>query len=169
MLKLIKNQEENILYAEIWQDGQEAIVHEGKVGDMGESYSIEFETELDYSVLLQDYMDNKTKDGFSQLQEEDMTTFSVCMSVESFGSEEDLTLRNRMEEILNEFLGWTGNGYCDGTDAGSGSMNIYCKVLDVEKALHGIKAALNDLGVSNKLTLGYEDDNDTYVVLFSTG
>lgn len=39
-----------------------------------------------------------------------------------------------MIDLMNECLGWTGNGHCDGGDIGSGTINIFSYVIDPEIA-----------------------------------
>jgi hypothetical protein len=46
------------------------------------------------------------------------------------GSTADLDKRVAVEELMNEGLGWTGLGHCDGGDIGSGTMKIFCYVAD---------------------------------------
>jgi hypothetical protein len=46
------------------------------------------------------------------------------------GNTADLNRRVTIEKLMNERLGWTGLGHCDGGDIGSGAMNIFCYVAD---------------------------------------
>jgi hypothetical protein len=41
-----------------------------------------------------------------------------------------LDRREQIRNILNEHLGWTGNGRCDDGDIGSGEMTLYADVVD---------------------------------------
>jgi hypothetical protein len=43
---------------------------------------------------------------------------------------------------MNECLGWSGLGHCDGGDMGSGQMNVFCYVVDAAIAERVI---VNDL------------------------
>lgn len=43
---------------------------------------------------------------------------------------------------MNECLGRTGNGCCDGSDYGSGTLNIFTFTIDQELALTTIRAKL---------------------------
>ncbi|MFT4668158.1 MAG: hypothetical protein ACI9XB_005138 [Gammaproteobacteria bacterium] len=51
-----------------------------------------------------------------------------------FGSEEDLDKRHRLENRINETLGWTGLGHTDGGSIGSGTMEVGCMVVDFDVA-----------------------------------
>lgn len=42
----------------------------------------------------------------------------------------DLKKRTRLEDHLNELLGWTGLGHCDGGSIGSGTLEACCLVVD---------------------------------------
>lgn len=44
--------------------------------------------------------------------------------VEGMGAEADLEKRHELEDILNESLGWSGLGHCDGGSIGSGTMEV---------------------------------------------
>ncbi|MEO1489379.1 MAG: hypothetical protein AAFR88_08100 [Pseudomonadota bacterium] len=55
-------------------------------------------------------------------------------SVDGMGSEQDLDKRHRLEDRMNETLGWTGLGMCDGGSIGSGSMEVCCFVVDYDLA-----------------------------------
>jgi hypothetical protein len=45
---------------------------------------------------------------------------------------------------MNECLGWTGNGSCDGGDIGRGKVNIINYVIDVKKATNHFKRATKE-------------------------
>jgi hypothetical protein len=54
--------------------------------------------------------------------------------VDGFGTEDDLNKRNRLMERMDETLGWTGLGNCDGGSIGSNTMEICAYVADFEIA-----------------------------------
>jgi hypothetical protein len=45
---------------------------------------------------------------------------------------------------MNDILGWTGLGACDGGSIGSGTMEVCCFVVDFEVANRVIREALGD-------------------------
>lgn len=61
---------------------------------------------------------------------------------DAWGDSADLSKRHMVEDILNECLGWTGNGYCDGGDIGSGTINTFSFVIDPYLARDSIVIAL---------------------------
>ncbi len=50
------------------------------------------------------------------------------------GTTEDLNKRHKLEERMNERLGWTGLGECDGGSIGSGTMEVCNYVIDFDIA-----------------------------------
>jgi hypothetical protein len=58
------------------------------------------------------------------------------------GCGEDVEKRHRLQERMDETLGWTGLGHCDGGSIGSGTMEVCCYVVDFEIAKKVIE---NDL------------------------
>lgn len=50
------------------------------------------------------------------------------------GTPEDVDKRYELQERMDETLGWTGLGHCDGGSIGSGSMEVCCFVVDFEVA-----------------------------------
>ncbi|MDT8068854.1 MAG: hypothetical protein ROO76_11890 [Terriglobia bacterium] len=58
------------------------------------------------------------------------------------GTVDDFDRRVRVEELMIECLGREGLGYCDGGDMGDRSMNVFCFVNSVERALPAMVQAL---------------------------
>jgi hypothetical protein len=54
--------------------------------------------------------------------------------IDGMGTGDDLKKRHRLEDRMNETLGWTGLGMCDGGSIGSGSMEVCNYVVDFEVA-----------------------------------
>lgn len=46
------------------------------------------------------------------------------------GTDTDLDKRYSLQDRMNETLGWTGLGNCDGGSIGSGTMEVCCFVVD---------------------------------------
>ena len=58
------------------------------------------------------------------------------------GTPKDLEKRHALEERMNETLGWTGVGHCDGGSIGSGTMEVCCFVVDFDTAKRVIEEDL---------------------------
>jgi hypothetical protein len=75
------------------------------------------------------------------------------------GSEEDLNKHHQLEDRMNETLGWTGLGACDGGSIGSGTMEICNFVVDFDVAK---KVIIDDLVGTEfaDYTRIYREDSD---------
>ena len=62
--------------------------------------------------------------------------------VDGMGTTKDLDKRHKLEERMNETLGWTGLGNCDGGSMGSGTMEVCCFVVDFKIAKRVIEEDL---------------------------
>lgn len=84
------------------------------------------------------------QEGFDCFESDDYTNVIIrlALSIEGFGTEEDLEKKNQIEDILGASLHLTGNGGCEGSEIGNGEMLIYCYVIDKEKAIETINLEL---------------------------
>jgi len=78
--------------------------------------------------------------------------------LDAWGTKEDLARRNKVENLMNECLGWTGLGLCDGGDIGGGTMNVCCLVVDPEVAIPVIVRELKQKGQLEGVTIAIETD-----------
>jgi len=75
------------------------------------------------------------------------------------GTKEDVAKRHALEDRLNEALGWTGLGECDGGSIGSGTMEACCFVVDSEIAKRVIENDLAGTEFSDYLRI-YDEMSD---------
>ena len=81
-----------------------------------------------------------------------------------------LKLRHSVEDLMNECLGWTGNGSCDGGDIGSGTANIFNYVVDVEKATQTIIEELKNNNLFDGVKIAYlNPEDEEYIALHPEG
>lgn len=59
-----------------------------------------------------------------------MDQLVIQYRIEGMGSNRDLDKGIAIEDLINECLGWARFGHCDGHDIGSGTLNIFCDVVD---------------------------------------
>lgn len=78
--------------------------------------------------------------GFRPIDDE--FTLLIEYAVDGMGSKEDVEKRHRLQDKMNETLGWAGLGHCDGGSIGSGTMEVCNYVVDFEVAKSVIE---NDL------------------------
>lgn len=104
-------------------------------------------------------MQKKIADGFAEFAEDDHRSLLVEYEVDGFGTDADLEKRHSLEDRMNDLLGWTGLGHCDGGSIGSGTMEVCCLVVDFDKAKLVIEADLAGTAYSN-FTRIYDDDDE---------
>jgi hypothetical protein len=149
MTKLI-NKNGVLKYAEIWRDGAEVTIHTGIVGERGTEQVLRVEDDSSYDKLHEQFITKYIEQGFEILRDKDLTELAVQYKIKGSGNQNDLKKRYEIEDLLNDILGWTGNGHCDGGDIGGGTINIYCFVVSPEIAISSIIKELGD----NKLIAG---------------
>jgi len=65
------------------------------------------------------------------------------------GTPDDLEKRTRLQSRMDQTIGWTGLGHCDGGSIGSGTMEVCCFVVDFEVARQVIEKDLTNTEFSN--------------------
>ena len=138
-------------YFEVWvePENRRIIEHWGAVGDQGEAkpHRIWMLRSLDeqVEVLLRPARDA----GYVEIDINDHDWLIVEYAVDGFGTEDDLDKRHALEDRLQEILGWTGLGHCDGGSIGSGTMEAACPVVDFDRAKAVIADALKGTEFEN--------------------
>ena len=130
IVKLVQTDVNVINYWEIWQTGRTLTTHWGIVGQRGQSEEEVVSSSGQAQSKLSRLVNEKSKGDFRELTEDDLSDLTLQFSTTSFGTQGDLELRHRLEEQIDQELGWTGNGYCEGGDIGENEMSIYCRVLN---------------------------------------
>lgn len=133
----------NILhYWESWEneDGKSATVHWGVVGEYGETKLVKAGIFSNPQKEIQKEI--STLDGYSEIPLEEYHILIIEYAIDGMGTDAELQKRHALEDKLQEILGWTGLGYCDGGSIGSGSMEVCCLIVDYEIAKKVIEAHL---------------------------
>jgi len=135
MWKLYKNINEELHYWETWNnDAHTAIIHWGKVGQTGDQKEVQNGLSTGMRTIVQKEMDEMIKAGYAEIEDSQLAFLQIEYTIDGFGSTADLEKRHRLEDRLNETLGWTGLGHVDGGSIGSGTMEVSCMVVDFEMA-----------------------------------
>ncbi len=142
MLKLYKTIDSVLHYHEAWTEEKHIIEHWGKVGDRGESKKHRLPKVFDEDDILNATLASALEAGYTVFDDEEMKVLLVEYTVTDMGSKADLKKRHLLEDRLNDLLGWTGLGYCDGGSIGSGSMEVCCFVVNFDIAKTVIEADL---------------------------
>ena len=130
MLKLYKTTGDRTLYWETWENNGVHTVHWGELGTTGQSKELKSSLLKKAETDIQKEIDGLVQDGYAPADPEEVFVLMIEYAVDGMGSPEDLEKRHRLEDRMNETLGWTGLGNCDGGSIGSGSMEVCCIVVD---------------------------------------
>lgn len=146
MLKLYKLINNRLNYWETWEiDRKTAMVHWGVVGEQGQSKQIKYGFFSNFrKTAVQKEIDEKINEGYREFDDNGYSYLEIEYNIERFGTEQDLAKRHRLEEKMNEILGWKGLGYVDGGSIGSGTMEVGSIVVDFEIAKKVIEKELRD-------------------------
>lgn len=143
MLKLYKITDAEGLYWETWQNGAVHTVHWGKLGERGESKEVTPESlGRKPEEAIQEEIHAKVQEGYRPVAPEEHAVMLIEYAIEGMGTNDDLEKRHRLEERMDETLGWTGLGHCDGGSIGSGTMEACCLVVDFDRAKAAVEADL---------------------------
>lgn len=131
-------------YKEMWFDDTKdaVIIHWGKVGFVGktEEYSMTIEEAKDYLkkiILLW------KEEGYHEFPDEELIEIIIQFPLKSEqGNKRDKWLGEKCSEYVQAHLGWRGLGYSEGPDIRNKKLNIFCVVVDEDKAVSSIKTCL---------------------------
>ena len=133
MIKVYKRVDAVLHYHEAWcQDGI-ITEHWGVVGEKGTSKEFKKPRLKSEDAAISSALEAALGNGYAEI-EDDPIVVLIEYPVNGMGSPSDLDKRHALEERMNETLGWTGLGHCDGGSIGSGTMEVCCMVVDSEIA-----------------------------------
>lgn len=142
-MKLYRFSDESKDYWESWEESPGTYtVHWGALGTTGESKTIHATSPHEAERLLNNEMDDYVERGFKPIEPEDHAILLIEFGIEGMGTTNDLSKRHRLEDRMNETMGWTGLGECDGGSIGSGTMEVCCFVVDFDLAKQVIEGDL---------------------------
>lgn len=150
MLKLYKLIENQLHYWEFWeQDKNSGIIHHGIVGDRGDHREVKSGISENFRDKIMKEAVIESQNGFKPIDLRDHITLLIEFSVSGSGTKKDVEKRSQLQKRMDEVLGWTGLGYCDGGSIGSGTMEVCCMVVDFQIAKKVIENDLNGTEFSN--------------------
>jgi len=122
-------------YWETWENGDGShTIHWGELGSRGESKVVRSSFFLKAEKTLQKEIAALSEQGFHAIDLDEHHTLLIEYAVAGMGDAQDFEKRHRLEERMNETLGWTGLGSCDGGSIGSGTMEVCSYVVDFDLA-----------------------------------
>lgn len=138
MLKLYRFTDTKKEYWETWKNGNNShTVHWGVLGTQGETKEVKSK---DARSIIQKEIDELVQQGFGPAKEG--YVLLVEFAVDGMGTVKDSEKRHRLEDRMNNTLGWTGLGHCDGGSIGSGTMEVCNFVVDYNLAKTVIESDL---------------------------
>src|SRR5688572_1608830 len=120
MIKLYKAVENGIAYHEAWLGDDCIVEHWGSVGERGESREHPLDPEKPELENLRRVLTPALEAGFVEVPMEEHRTLVITYPVEGMGSAADVEKQGKLRARMDETLGWTGLGRCDGGSIGSG-------------------------------------------------
>jgi hypothetical protein len=164
MLKLYKSSEGSVRYWEAWEADSIVVLHRGVVGDTGETMNLQIGPGESGESIIEREAAIPRNQGFSEIPLELHSELVVQYRLANWGSPADLEKRHGVQDLLDDTLGWTGNGHCDGGDIGSGSINAYSFVVDPEKAAEAVIDALERDGMLAGAVIAVRENADYRVL-----
>ena len=158
MLKLYKRIDETLRYHEAWCNDSTVTEHWGVVGEQGESREHKLAKGEDEEDAILRVLQPAAEQGFAPIDIEDHATLLIEYAVEGFGTKQQLEKRHALQSRMDETLGWTGLGACDGGSSGSGTMEVCCYVADFDVAKRVIEADLKGTEYGDYTRIYREDD-----------
>lgn len=144
MLKLYKRIENTLLYHAAWMGRVSITEHWGIVGERGETRDHKRNKRLEEKHQLEQVLGKARAAGFRPIEVEDQTKLLIEYAVEGMGTHTDLKKREALQDRLDDVLGWSGLGTCDGGSMGSGTMETCCHVVNFEVAKRVIEEDLRE-------------------------
>ncbi len=131
-------------YHEAWVADSLVVEHWGVVGERGETAEHKRATraKAKEAQAVADTLKPALDKGYALIADEDHAVLLIEYAIDGMGTGADLKKRHDLEERMNETLGWTGLGECDGGEIGSGTMEVCCFVVDFDIAQRVITADL---------------------------
>lgn len=167
MIKLYKRQPTHIQYWETWEKEGQTCVHFGRVGERGETLWFPPAQREAIAARLERDIASLRDTGYETIEDDDHVELVLQYRIARVGTTADLSRRHKVEELIDECLGWTGNGRCDGGDVGSGTTNVFCFVIDPVAALEAVVTTLRREGLLEGVVIAHAtEEEDEYQVLW---
>ena len=172
MITLYKQIEtKGLYYREMWYDCTDKIIieHSGKVGYVGTVVKANMTQEEARTKLL-NFQLVCAKEGYEELPEHKLCTIVVQFLLKSKnGNKRDKWLRDKVSEYLSDHLGWRGIGDVESFAIDNGKLNIYCIVVEEERAVSAIKSCLKTyrLDLTHAIIAARNWDDEGFRVKYS--
>jgi predicted DNA-binding WGR domain protein len=170
VLKLYKKEGDALHYWEAWVHEGELTVHWGKVGEQGQTRTQPLPPdEEDPDLLLASEAADLVDQGYEEPEPDVFVPLVLQYPLEGTGSAQDLALRDAVDELCTDILGWTGNGEVEGGEMKLGRMNLYLLVMDADVAVRRLVEALDEEDMLEGAVFAVVPENGTPRVLWPQG
>lgn len=133
MIKLYRFSDNKKEYWEAWSNGDGNFsVHYGELGERGELTIVKSSLFKKAERKIESEIATRRFEGYEEIGHDEHFTLLIEYEVDGFGTSSDLDKRYALQGLMDETLGWTGLGHCDGGSIGSGTMEVCCFVGDFE-------------------------------------
>lgn len=157
MRKLYKTIKGRVKYWEAWPADSKLVVHTGWLGHWGRAEQHAIERGESNVKAIARIAAPVIAEGYAPIEDSDHKLLVVQKALATWGTVDDLDTRTQIEAIANEWLGWTGNGRCDGGDIGSGTINVFCFVIDPVCATKTLVTELRKAKLLADVTIAYSN------------
>jgi hypothetical protein len=148
MIKLYKTSDDT-RYWEAWSTATGVTIHWGVVGDQGQTREIQLGHGENPTTIIEREAKQPKKEGYCKIPNSKLSRLVIQYRIDGMGEVSDLDKRVKVEQLMNECLGWKGLGHCDGGDLGSGTINIFCFVVDAKNAVPHVLEELKTSSLIN--------------------
>ncbi len=142
--KLYRRIEGRLHYHEAWPWESKIVEHWGLCGTTGEVREHDFDGTLAGKRLIARLKKEARAGGFQSIAPSRHATLIVEYPIDGFGTPADIDRRHKIEDHMNHVTGWLGLGHCDGGSSGSGTMEVFCIVVDFALAKAALERELRD-------------------------
>ncbi|WP_338023467.1 hypothetical protein [Archangium primigenium] len=148
VLRLYKKEGDTLRYWEAWVHERSITVHWGTVGQTGEEKVVPVPAdEEDPDMAVAQLAEPLVDQGYEDPDLEEMHPLVLQYALKGKGTGQDFEKRHEVESLLNDTLGWTGNGEVEGAESQPGRMNVYFRVMDVDIAVRTLRESLEEEGL----------------------
>ena len=163
LLKLYKREGETMLYWEAWDENDDILVHFGELGQMGETTTLPLAEFEPPETAIVRHADEARAAGFEEIELDEMYEMIIQYTSDRDRDPEFMT---KVEDVLNDTLGWTGLGHCDSSDAAEGAINFFCYVVDPRLSVEPLANALREQELLDNAIIAFQDRDESFYVLW---
>ncbi len=166
VVKLYRKTGDATDYLQLYGNSEEPaylVLHWGRVGEKSLLHHIKDKTLQELQQQYADYFDAQTAAGYRPADNAHSLILQFGTG-NSWGGLDDLDFRNEIWNELEAWLFWSGNGDVSGGDIGSGTVNLFLDVIDLEMAVQAIKAMLAKKQISRPFIVARQNDEEVNVI-----